>query len=132
DAMMSPERAEEAKAALAKVAPGPTKALIFTHSHIDHVGGASVWLDEGTEIWATARFREHFVKQYGVFQRAERIRGVRQFGRNVDAKSLECSALGRRPDFDLHVGGGIRMPTKTFDDKTSFRVGGAEIQLVEA
>ncbi len=132
DAMMSPERAELAKAELAKVAPGPTKALVFTHSHIDHVGGASVWLDEGTEIWATARFRDHFIKQYGVFQRAERIRGVRQFGRNVDSKSLECSALGRRPDFDLHVGGGIRMPTKTFSGKTSFKVGGVEIQLVEA
>ncbi|MEZ4374340.1 MAG: alkyl sulfatase dimerization domain-containing protein [Polyangiaceae bacterium] len=132
DAMMSPERAELAKAELSKVAPGPTKALIFTHSHIDHVGGASVWLDEGTEIWATARFRDHFIKQYGVFQRAERIRGVRQFGRNVDPKSLECSALGRNPDFDLHVGGGIRMPNKTFSDKTSFKVGGVEIQLVEA
>ncbi|MCA9633287.1 MAG: MBL fold metallo-hydrolase [Myxococcales bacterium] len=132
DAMMSPERAKQARAELSKLAPGPTRALIFTHSHIDHVGGASAWLDEGTEIWATARFREHFIKQYGVFQRAERIRGVRQFGRNVDAKSLECSALGRNPDFDLHVGGGIRMPTKTFSGKTSFSVGGVEVELVEA
>ncbi|MCA9644894.1 MAG: MBL fold metallo-hydrolase [Myxococcales bacterium] len=132
DAMMSPERAAQAKAELSKVAPGPTKALIFTHSHIDHVGGANVWLDEGTEIWATSRFRDHFIKQYGVFQRAERIRGVRQFGRNVDKQSLECSALGKNPDFDLHVGGGIRMPTKTFSEKTSFQVGGVEIQLVEA
>lgn len=132
DAMMSPERAKLARAAIEEVAPGPTKALVFTHSHIDHVGGASEWLDPGTEVWATERFRDHFIKQYGVFQRAERSRGVRQFARNVDAASLQCSALGRRPDFDLHVGGGVRMPTKTFSGSASFSVGGVKIELIEA
>lgn len=132
DAMMSPERAREAKAELAKKAPGPTKALIYTHSHVDHIGGASVWLDEGTEIWATERFRDHFIKQYGVFQHAERVRGIRQFARHIPEESLACSALGRRPDFTKTVGGGIRLPTKTFSGKTSFEVGGVTVELVEA
>lgn len=132
DAMMAPERAARAREALLTRAPGPTRALIFTHSHIDHIGGASVWLDEGTEIWATAAFMPHFVKQYGVFQRAEAARGARQFGRQVADASLPCSALGARPAFEGDVGGGVRAPTRTFRGAAKIVVGGLTIELHEA
>ncbi|MEZ4451982.1 MAG: alkyl sulfatase dimerization domain-containing protein [Nannocystaceae bacterium] len=132
DAMMGPERAARAREALLARAPGPTRALIFTHSHIDHVGGASVWIEEGTEVWATAAFMPHFIKQYGVFNRAETARGTRQFGRQVDAASLPCSALGARPSLEGDVGGGVRAPTRTFRGDASFVVGGVTFELHEA
>ena len=159
DAMSGPNRAGEAKADLLAEAPGPTRALILTHSHIDHVGGATAWapLPEGSEaaaapaseaeeaqpqaaaaesetvpVWATAAFPDHFYKQYGVFQTAEQRRGMRQFGARVDEDSLPCSALGRRIDFESGLGNGVRLPTDTFSGMTTLEVGGVTIELHEA
>lgn len=139
DAMMSPARASAAKQDLLAAAPGPTKALILTHSHIDHVGGATAWAplepavgEAPVPIWATAAFSEHFFKQYGVFAQAEQQRGARQFGARVAERDLPCSALGARIDFEAGVGDGVRLPTQTFTQKTSFEVGGVTIELHEA
>lgn len=108
--------------------------MIFTHSHIDHVGGAAVWAPLGGEVpvWATAAFNEHFFKQYGVFQEAEQDRGQRQFGARVSRENLPCSALGARIDFEGGVGDGLRLPTETFSGVTRLEVGGVTIELHEA
>jgi alkyl sulfatase BDS1-like metallo-beta-lactamase superfamily hydrolase len=132
DAAMSPSRAEEARAALAEVADGPVAAVIFTHSHIDHVGGASVFAGPDTPIWATSSFVEHFIKQYGLFRDAETRRGARQFGAQVAREDLPCSALGRRVDLDEAMKVGVRMPTATFSGAKSLRIGGLTFELVEA
>jgi alkyl sulfatase BDS1-like metallo-beta-lactamase superfamily hydrolase len=134
DAMSGPNRATEAKTDLLAQAPGPIAALILTHSHIDHVGGAAAWapLESEVPIWATAGFIEHFFKQYGVFQAAEQARGKRQFGARVSAENLPCSALGRRIDFASGLGDGVRLPTQTFTGKTTLEVGGLKIELHEA
>ncbi len=132
DPGMSPARAEPVHAALQAVAPGPTAAIIYTHSHIDHIGGASVWAGEQTQIWATDRFRGHLMKQYGTFQRAEQRRGARQFGHDVPDADLPCSALGRRIDLEAALAPGIRMPTDTFSGRVEFEIGGVRIELIEA
>lgn len=132
DAGMNPARAAEVRAALAKHAPGPTAAIIYTHSHIDHVGGASAWADDGTRIWATQRFVDHFVKQYSVYRPMETARAMRQYGLHVDVDSLPCSALGRRTDLNGSMATGVLMPTNTFSDRTELSIGGVTFELVEA
>jgi alkyl sulfatase BDS1-like metallo-beta-lactamase superfamily hydrolase len=134
DAMTGPDRAAQAQADLLAKAPGPTKALILTHSHIDHVGGASAWapVDQQVPIWATEDFTERFFDQYGVFAQAEQRRGLRQFGARVDERDLPCSALGARIDFESGVGHGVRLPTERFSGQASFTVGGVPIELHEA
>lgn len=132
DAGMSVGRAAAAKEALLARSPGPIRALIYTHSHIDHIGGAAAFVEEGTEIWATKTFDDHFIKQYGMLREIETIRGARQFGSSVEFTSLPCSALGRRVDLDGSMRPGIRFPTHRFEGKTSFTIGGLEIQLFEA
>ncbi|MBK7971790.1 MAG: MBL fold metallo-hydrolase [Deltaproteobacteria bacterium] len=132
DTSMSPDRARPIRAALLERSPGPLRAVIFTHSHIDHVGGASVWVEPGTELWATKAFTQHLVEQYGVFQAAQRARGWRQFGRHVDESDLPCSSLGRRPDLQAALTSGLRMPTRTFGGAASFEVGGGRFELTEA
>ncbi|MCA9681782.1 MAG: MBL fold metallo-hydrolase, partial [Myxococcales bacterium] len=129
-----------AREALLARAPGPTRALIFTHSHIDHIGGATAWAplpaageeSSAVPVWATAAFTEHFFKQYGVFQAAEQARGRRQFGSRVSERDLPCSALGARIDFQSGVGEGLRLPTDTFSGSTRLEVGGVTIELIEA
>lgn len=132
DAGMSPARAALAREALLAAAPGEVVALIYTHSHIDHVGGASAWLAPGAEVWATDAFADHFLKQYGAFRRAETRRGAAQFGAHVAEDSLPCSALGRRADLEAALTTGVRFPTRTFTGAQDLEIGGVKLHLREA
>jgi len=132
DPGMSPARARVVRAAIGEHAPGKTAAIVYTHSHIDHIGGASAWADEGTEVWATAAFADHFIKQYSVYRDVEQARGMRQFGAHVGDESLPCSALGRRIDFEGVLETGVVMPTHTFSGRHELRIGGVAMELVEA
>jgi alkyl sulfatase BDS1-like metallo-beta-lactamase superfamily hydrolase len=132
DPGMSPSRSAVTRDALLAQAPGPTAALIYTHSHIDHVGGASVWMERDTEVWATERFQEHFFKQYGEFLAAENARGARQFARDVPSSQLPCSALGRNVDIIAALEVGVVLPTRTFSMETELTVGDTTLNLVEA
>ncbi|MCP4805223.1 MAG: MBL fold metallo-hydrolase [Proteobacteria bacterium] len=129
DPGMSPSRAREARAALDEVTSGPVTHVVYTHSHIDHVGGATVWVEEGTEVWATTTFQEHFFEQYSELLPSEARRGARQFGRDVPDAALPCSALGRRVDLDAVLELGVVMPTNTFDGHWTLPHG---IELFEA
>lgn len=133
DPSMSPARAREAKKALLAVAPNaPVKAIIYTHSHIDHIGGASEWAGPGTQIWATDAFVNHFFKQYGLFRRAETLRGRRQFAHDVPDTEIPCSGLGRLADIRAALENGIRLPTHTFTGKKILEFGGMKIEMREA
>jgi alkyl sulfatase BDS1-like metallo-beta-lactamase superfamily hydrolase len=133
DVGISPPKARAMRAALEAEAPkGPVKAVIYTHSHIDHVGGATVWAEEGVPIWATAVLPGHLLKQYAVYLPIETLRGGRQFGRVVPSSLIPCSALGPRPDFDLMAESGMLLPTHTFSGHKVLEIGGLAIELVEA
>jgi alkyl sulfatase BDS1-like metallo-beta-lactamase superfamily hydrolase len=134
DPLMSPKRGEAAKRGLmASVPGGPVKAVIYTHSHIDHIGGASLWMEDSPPIWATDSFVEHFYKQYQVFLPIENIRGRRQFGEHAILEDLPCNGIGRRTDIQASLeGAGIRLPTHTFSGSKTLNIGGVSITLIEA
>jgi alkyl sulfatase BDS1-like metallo-beta-lactamase superfamily hydrolase len=136
DVSTCPSAAREVKQALAEQAPaGPVKAIIYTHSHIDHVGGAIVWAEEGVPIWATDGFIEHFFKQYMFFLEAERVRGKRQFGANVSEEELPCSSIGNNRyinDLEAMSEIGFLVPTNTFSGSHTLELGGIHIEMHEA
>lgn len=77
DVAMSPLRAKVIRQALIEAAgDAPIHTIIYTHSHIDHVGGASGWAANATRIWATDAVTAHFFKQYGVFRKVRVVVGV--------------------------------------------------------
>ena len=65
DPGMDLARAALARDALLARSPGPVLAIIYTHSHIDHVGGARAWISDGPppQIWATDAFTGHFINR---------------------------------------------------------------------
>lgn len=134
DPLMSPKRGEAAKRDLIASAPGgPVKAIIYTHSHIDHIGGTSLWMEDSPPIWATDSFIKHFYKQYQVFLPIENIRGRRQFGEHAILEDLPCNGIGRRTDIRASLeGAGIRLPTHTFSGSKTLNIGGVSITLIGA
>lgn len=133
DTGMSPSRAWEIRSAFEKeMGILYVKTIVYTHSHIDHVGGASIWAEDGTEIWATEKFSQHLLKQYALFREAERARGFKQFGFRVDPSSLPCSSIGRRPRLEDLERVGILFPTHTFSGRELLKLGKTELELIEA
>ncbi len=132
DVGMSPARAEVVRDALDAELPGPVAALVYTHSHIDHIGGASVWRDGDAPIWSTAAVPEGVIEQYGAFRPSEVRRGAKQFGQSVPDEALPCSALGRRADVEAALVSGVRLPTETFTDAAALDFGGVSVELYRA
>ncbi|MCO4746606.1 MAG: MBL fold metallo-hydrolase [Proteobacteria bacterium] len=132
DVGMHPDRAGAVHEALLAASPGPVHSIVYTHSHIDHVGGASTWAEDDTQIWATESFVEHFFKQYSTFLPAEQSRAARQFAWEVPLDQVPCSALGRRVDLEGTLRIGARMPTHTFEGSATLEIGGTTIELIEA
>lgn len=132
DPGLSPKRAAQIREAFGERVSAPIAAIVYTHSHIDHINAAGVWAEPETEIWATDAFRDHFVKQYGLYQRTESRRGARQFGQGLDDADVPCSALGKKIDIDDVRKTQVRMPTQTFSGSVVVDFGGRKLELVEA
>ncbi len=134
DTAMSPARAGLIKDAFeASDAPkGKVLAVVYTHSHIDHIGGTSVWMKEGTKIWATEAFTEHMLNQYERFLPIETMRARRQFGDHISKDDLPIHGLGPRMDISAAKESGVRLPTHTFSGAKTLVIGGLEMELVEA
>ncbi len=132
DSGLSPKTTNVLLKDLLAKAPGKPLALIYTHSHLDHVGGAGAIADAQTQIWASAPFQDHFLKQYGVFQPTELIRGARQYGSHVPDEILPCTSIGARPDLRAAFQSAARLPNHTFQGQTELAFGDTRIQLIEA
>jgi len=133
DTSMSPAKARVVREALAaEIGSEPLAAIVYTHSHIDHIGGTSVWFTEGIPIWATEAFAAHFFKQYGLFRATESLRAQRQYGHHLPPETLPCCAIGPRMDIQAALENGMRLPTHTFSGRRRLEIGGLEIELVEA
>jgi alkyl sulfatase BDS1-like metallo-beta-lactamase superfamily hydrolase len=136
DTSLNPVAARAVKAALSEAAPpGPVKAIIYTHSHVDHTMGTTAWAENGTRIWATDSFASHWFKQFGMFGRSEATRGMRQMAYHVPREEVPCSAIGPiLPTSTLNDMSevGPLMPTDTFSGVKVLDIGGLKIELISA
>ena len=107
------------------VDPSPTRYIILTQGHVDHVGGVDLFREDGTEIVAHANNLEH--QAYDA-----RIQPFRT-GRSYFAFAEAIDAAGRDPDM-RRLGGASRQsiptPTRVFEDRDSLRLGDLEIELL--
>lgn len=111
DALLGPSSAADAFEALRAYSDKPVKAIIYTHSHGDHIGGASAFVgDEMPEIYAT----ESFGSAEGVNKAVNPVkarRNVRQFGRNLPPEERTNRGVAPAGTDDHDRGEGFLPPT---------------------
>jgi alkyl sulfatase BDS1-like metallo-beta-lactamase superfamily hydrolase len=110
--------------AYATVDDGPTRAVIFTQGHYDHVGGVDVLRDEGSEIIAQADFHVWRADN-------ERLEAFRS--RNAAFAWIDPILAAVAYAKSLGVGGAAQArpePTTTFEDRLDLTIGGRPMELL--
>jgi len=108
----------------AALSSGPTRYIILTQGHVDHVGGVDFLRDDTTQVIAQSGNAEH--QAYD--RRLARFRGARS-GFAFMKKNL-ASVRQARADFGELPEQAIPTPDITFDDRHAFTLGGLRVELI--
>lgn len=130
DTLMGPTSAANAFAALREYSDKPVRAIIYTHSHGDHTGGASAFAgDDDPAVYAM----ENFSSATGVGKALNPIaaqRGARQFGRKLPAHEVTNRGLAPANTIDHDRGQGFLPPTINVSvDGLKTSIAGVDIEL---
>jgi glyoxylase-like metal-dependent hydrolase (beta-lactamase superfamily II) len=102
----------------------PINTIVYTHGHLDHVGGAEYFLKDAEE---RGHPRPRIFSHENViprFQRYERMAGWIQFINSVQF------GVPIEPDFVPSPGPVFVYPDTTYDDRTTVEVGGEPFELI--
>jgi len=105
----------------------PVHTLVYTHGHVDHVGGASMLLDDAT---ARNERRPDVVSHEGVPRRFARYDRTNGYNAWINFRQFGSTGLTGQDDdapptfWDRWV-----QPSVTFDDDLSLRVGDTDLVL---
>ena len=116
----------------------PVKAIIFTHSHGDHTGGAAAFLgDERPQIWAHKNFGSEARPLDDAGVTFQRVRGGRQAGFKLPPEQRINNGVA--PVRYPKRGGGVfasgqdTMPTHFLTgERQTIKVAGIELELVSS
>ena len=132
DTTESVAAAQEIKEEFDKISDKPVKAIIYTHSHPDHVGGASVFAgDDDPEIYSHEKaLRANLPIAVGRAGRG----GADQFGIRLSDEQRLNAGIGPKLVFSGGgVGSGYIAPTQTFTGvRMQFEAAGVQVELVYA
>ena len=130
DTLMGPTSAANAFEAFREYSDKPVKAIIYTHSHGDHTGGASSFAgDDSPAIYAM----EGFGSATGVGKSLGPImgpRGARQFGRKLPPEQATNRGLAPTGTIDHDRGKGYLPPTHLVSgDGLKTTIAGVDIEI---
>lgn len=130
DTLMGPTSAANAFEALRQYSDKPVKAIIYTHSHGDHTGGASAFAgDDNPAVFAM----QSFGSAYGGDKALTPImllRGARQFGRKLPPHETTNRGLAPADTIDHDRGKGNLAPTDFVTaDGYKTTIAGVDIEL---
>ena len=108
----------------AALSSAPTRYIVLTQGHVDHVGGVDFLRDDETEVIAQSGNAEH--QAYD--RRLARFRGARS-GFAFMKKNLD-SVRQARAEFGELPAQSVPTPDISFDDRHAFTLGGLRVELI--
>jgi len=132
DTMLGTEAAENVLAAFRNITGKPIKALIFTHSHSDHTGGASVFARETNPIIYGRSGNKDTLAGYEKLGDIMTKRARRQFGSDLQ---LEEKIAGIAPVYRPMGGRGegkLKPNHIINDERKRLRIAGINLEIVAA
>ena len=120
-----------------KICKKPVVALIYSHNHTDHIGGARGFLkyakSETCDIYANIRTEKIIQNFYVKTGPISFMRAARQFGQFLPSSQHINSGIGpclRGVDQETPID--LAFPTITFDRELSVTISGVDVQLLHA
>ena len=123
DTLGSVEKAEELYKDFREISEKPIVAIVYTHNHLDHLGGATVFFDkDNTKIYA----QENII--YNLNNIATTIRPIifqrsaRQFGIPLPEEEIVHQGIGGFLEINDQSTLGLVRPTVLFDKELKFKI----------
>lgn len=128
DTLESTSAAREVLRQFRTVTDKPVKAIIYTHSHRDHIGGTSVFAgQDNPQIFAHGPFND--APEVRELKTILKRRGRRQFGVRLEGEQVINVGIGAEVSME-GFGKGYLKPTRTFDgQRLAVEVAGVKIEL---
>ncbi len=135
DTMESSRAAKSVKDQFDKLTDKPVKAIVYTHSHYDHIMGAKVFAgDDSPEVYSHELTMPLIKRSTGALRNAMFPRNIRQFGIQIPENEYVNAGIGPRLVLDGQLPlSSFIPPTKTVGDgRTRLQIAGMEVHLVHA
>lgn len=127
DTTESVESAKEVLSRFRKITDKPIRYIIYTHSHLDHIQGAAVFFEEGTQVIAAKAALDYINMKYGWLGEYENHSRRNQAGLAAPDFAVELPL--KSPLRGLGSLTDIIWPMITFEDEYSFELGGKKFEL---
>lgn len=133
DALRALGAAEKVAKEFQKITNKPVKALIYTHGHADHTGGASAFIGNNKDVKIIARkgFKEELQERSPV-ESILKKRNARQFGRNLPSEVIINRGVAPGKTSKDRVGKGYLKPNLLFQDSLLIKLTGIDFELYAA
>jgi alkyl sulfatase BDS1-like metallo-beta-lactamase superfamily hydrolase len=138
DTGMTMDDAGRIVAEFRKITDKPVKAIIFTHAHGDHTGGAAAFLsDERPQVWAHRNFGSEAKPLEAGGVTFQRVRGARQAGFKLPPEQRINNGVApvrypSRGGGAFEAGQDVTPTHFLEEDRQTINVAGVEIELVSS
>lgn len=133
DTTETAESAREVLAEFRKITDKPVKAIVYTHSHPDHIGGASVFANGAdVPVYAQEDVAKNMDKLATELRPIITQRSMRMYGTQLTPEQRPNIGIGGFLAMNADSTVAVMRPTKTFRDTLEDTVAGIHFQLVHA